>query len=345
MLFRIYKPTTLLITVLLISCCFFTNCSTKEPKVVSFMEPTLVVQLNQLIYRDTASTEINKNIKNVEVVWNPKSINGNYALVVKEKNKNAYTVVIRGSKIEFSDDGFQNWIMQDFNFFSMKKWNYTDTVKDAYISQGSQLGFENILQLRDLKTDISLEKFITDNIEKNSFIISGHSLGGNLTQVFAAYMHKKLSKDYKAHINIITYGATAAGNKEFVKDLEEKFPTGIRYAIDKDIAPLFPNPEAFTKLQELIKLDSSLKVPSINIKGITINTNDALNAITGITDLIGLTSTKNYSQSSLHLKPLSLSIPDNTKPDTEIIKNGYEKIFYYHKIDSYAQCILNPNNP
>jgi len=102
-------------------------------------------------------------------------------------------LVIRGSVIEFSNEGFQNFVMQDFNIFTIKAWPYTDTIQQAYVSNGAWIGFQNLLQLRDKITGLSIKAFIEQKIPAGySIVITGHSLGGNLAYPMAGYLKKEL---------------------------------------------------------------------------------------------------------------------------------------------------------
>lgn len=305
--------------------CF--RCTTKKEE-ITFMNDSLVVRINQFIYKDSVAKEITNQLQDVEVVWQPKSINGNFAIITKEKKKGNYCIVIRGSMIAFTNDGFHNWIMQDFNIFSMKPWKFTDSIQNAYVSNGSMLGFQNLLLLKDMQSGETIQDFVQKNSNEKSFTISGHSLGGNLAQLLSSYLVQQANANHRTLFNLITFGATAAGNESFVKDLESKFPNGKRYVIDQDIAPIFPSSEAITKASKIMRLDSTLNLPSLNINGVKANITDALGILGS---LIGAT---NYTQSLLHLKPLVLANVKDTIPNDTI-----ENAFLYHKIDSYAECI------
>ncbi len=129
-----------------------------------FLSAKEAVRLNQLIYKDSINEAFAKYAPAYEVVFLPKAVDGNYAIIAKNKTTEQYALVIRGSVIEFSNEGFQNFILQDFNIFTIKKWEYADTVKEAYISKGTYIGFQNLLQLRDIATGLTIKEFIEQKI-------------------------------------------------------------------------------------------------------------------------------------------------------------------------------------
>jgi Lipase (class 3) len=314
----------------------------KEQTVAPFLSAKEAVHLNQLIYKDSSNEAFAKYAPAYEVVFLPKAIDGNYAIIAKNKTKEQYALIIRGSVIEFSNEGFQNFILQDFNIFTIKKWEYADTVKEAYISRGTYIGFINLLQLKDTATGLTIKGFIEQKIPAGaSMVITGHSLGGNLAYPLAGYLKKELPAGKKENLQIITFGATAAGNAAFVQDLEDKFPDGERYATDKDIAPVFPDTEKISELAKIIGLDSVLQVGKLNINGISTNI-DAGKLLDIASDILEKTNvinkTNKYVQSQKHLRLLTdkeLSISPTPLSATAI----FDKAYQFHKIDMYAELL------
>jgi hypothetical protein len=323
------------------------SCNNKaKNNVAKPISTSKVAKINQIIYKSNFKAAADSALPNYSVVFNPIAVNGNYAVVLKHKDSNQYALIIRGSLLEFSNDGFQNWVLQDFNIFSMKPWKYADTVKNALISSGSMLGFENLLQLKDSATGLNLEDFIVKNINsKSSLVISGHSLGGNLAQVFASYLHTKLNSTLKSKLHLITFGATAAGNNLFVKDLEQKFPQAERYEIDKDIACKFPDPYKIGETASSLGLDSVLNKMGIQFSSNSEELSPERAALSLVEQSLKafnvIEEDANYAQSDLHKRLLTAPEQKNTVSNTTgFVISLFDNAYYYHTIDRYAE-ILN----
>jgi pimeloyl-ACP methyl ester carboxylesterase len=249
--------------------------------------------------------------------------------------------VVRGSLIEFSKEGFKNWV-QDFNIFNLQPWIYTDTVKKAYVANGAYNGYQNMVLLKDITTQKTLEQFIESLPKNASIVLSGHSLGGNLAQVYASYLWNKLNKNQRHRITIISFGATVVGNTFFAQDLEEKFPNAERYEIDKDIAPKFPSIEKLSSISSILGADSLLGLTGLAgekeviSKGINI-----LNTIAKEFNVIP--KENNYTQSVKHLKLIQTSETDFATLHNEAILGVLEKVYYYHRIDQYAKHFNVPS--
>lgn len=309
-------------------------CKSKEKKQepASFLSAKEAVLLNQLVYKPGLSDSLQQYAPGFELVFQPQAVNGNFAYIAKKKDSLQYALVIRGSMIEFSNDGFQNFILQDFNVFNQKKWDYADTVQNAYLSRGTYLGFKNLLQLKDGTTGLSILDFIEQKMPAgSSLIITGHSLGGNLAYPLAGYLKKELKGSVKQNLQLITFGAPAAGNAAFVQDLDNKFPEAERYIIDKDIAPSFPDHTRMGLIAKSIGLDKALQ-----IKELSLDAGDLLQIAGELlekTNIIG--EEDKYVQSEKHLRLLTSQAPsvvDSVLSAEALFGRAYE----YHRVDAYA---------
>lgn len=330
----------LLVSVVTFSAC--KNKKEKEQEVVPSLSAKEVVRLNQLIYKDSIKDAFAKYAPAYEVVFLPKAVNGNYAIIAKNKTSEQYALVIRGSVIEFSNEGFQNFIMQDFNIFTIKPWNYTDTVKEAYISNGTWIGFQNLLQCRDIASGLNIKEFIEQKIPAGaSLVMTGHSLGGNLAYPMAGYLKKELPVGKKENLQLITFGATAAGNAAFVQDLDEKFPNGERYTTDLDIAPVFPDIDEISKMAKLTGLDTVLQLGKLNFKGIhtKLDVGNLLNIAGEILEQTNvINKTNKYVQSLKHQRLLTKTALSNSNVPLSV-EAVFNRAYQFHKIDMYAELL------
>jgi hypothetical protein len=317
----------------------FTACKPGKAKQepAAFLTAKDVVRLNQLIYKDSSNEALAKYAPDYKAVFIPKAVGGNYAIIAKKKDAEQYALIIRGSVIEFSNEGFQNFILQDFNIFTIKKWEYADTAKEAYISKGAYIGFQNLLQLKDTVTGLTLKEYIAKHLSAtSSLVITGHSLGGNLAYPLAGFLKKELSKT--SRLQLITFGAPAAGNSEFVADLEGKFPDAERYVARRDIAPVFPDTKQISSIARMMGLDSVLQLGKVNMNGLETELDggtllDIAGEILEKTNVIN--KTNKYEQSQKHLRLLTDS--DTAISSTPLSTGAvFDKAYRYHRVDAYA---------
>ncbi|HEX4875906.1 MAG TPA: hypothetical protein VFV31_04490 [Chitinophagaceae bacterium] len=322
----------------------FVSCNSRQKQKAkpSFLAAKEVVRLNQVVYKSTIAEALGQYSPEFEGVFIPEAINGNFAFIVKKKETEQYALVIRGSVIEFSNAGFQNFVMQDFNIFTIKSWPYTDTIQQAYVSNGAWIGFQNLLQLRDKTSGLTIKEFIEQKISVDaSLVITGHSLGGNLAYPMAGYLSKELSAEKRGNLQLITFGAPAAGNAAFVKDMEEKYPAAERYTTDKDIATVFPDMDKVEEIAHITGLDSVLQLSQLSIPGINkLKTSDLLDIageILKATKVIN--ETNRYVQSQRHLRLLTVdaaAVPADTSYTAESLFN---RAYQFHKVDRYADLL------
>lgn len=336
------RRTCFIVFILVIGFLFSCTNEKKEKRPAPFLTAKEAVRLNQVIYKEDPAEAFLKYSSDYEVVFSPQAVEGNYAVIVKRKSAEQYALVVRGSLIEFSNEGFQNFVMQDFNIFTIKPWKYTDSIQEAYISNGAWIGFQNLLKLKDNSTGLGLKDFIEQKISATaSLVITGHSLGGNLAYPLAGYLKNELNNTVKQNIHLITFGAPAAGNAAFVKDLEEKFPAAERYVTEKDIAPVFPDIDEIEEVAKLTGLDSVLQISKLNLGGFEKEI-DAGKLLKIAGEILKKTNvineTNQYVQSKKHLRMLKDTrevTPDSSLSVEAVFNNAYQ----FHKIDMYAELL------
>lgn len=320
------------VLILLLSGC---KPKSKKQEQASFLTAAEVVRLNQLVYKPALKDSLTSYAPDFEIVYLPQSVSGNFAYIAKKKDSLQYALVIRGSLIEFSNDGFQNFILQDFNIFKQKKWEYADTVKEAWLARGTYLGFQNLLQLKDVATRLSIKEFIEQKIPAGaSLVITGHSLGGNLAYPMAGYLKKELKGVIKQNLQLITFGAPAAGNAAFVQDMDEKFPAAERYTIDRDIAPAFPDNKRIGEIAQMLGLDKAL-----HIKELSLDAGDLLSIAGELLEQTNIINKDNkYVQSERHLRILKTNAAsaDSVELSAEVL---FGRAYEFHKVDRYAELL------
>jgi len=84
-----------------------------------------------------------------------------------------------------------DWDTLDFNVSQKRRWFY-DTTTSGYLSLGTFLGINNQLALKDQSTGVTALSFLTSAIKGSgkavNVTVTGHSLGGALSPVFALYL-------------------------------------------------------------------------------------------------------------------------------------------------------------
>ncbi len=199
-----------------------------------------------------------------------------------------------------------------------------------------------MLLLRDVQTGLTIKEFIEQKVPtKASIVITGHSLGGNLAYPFAGYLKKELPLGKKENLQLITFGAPAAGNGAFVSDMDNKFPNAERYATDMDIAPVFPDMEGIQQMSKLIGLDTVLHLGSITNSAIGKELNagrllDIAGEILERTNVIN--ESKKYVQSKRHLRQLMNKYADTTSLVLSI-DAIFDRAYRFHKVDRYAELL------
>ena len=296
--------------------------------------------LSQLAYCSAPGELIEKHLPGWKIVWNPEAVNGNYAFIAS--NGTTYALAIRGSLLEFSWNAFQNWFYQDLNIAEMKRWAYTNSKDKGEIAQGAYNGWMNLNLMKDKRNGQFLFPFL-DSVTKTDtpLLITGHSLGGNLATVYASnvWQHFNTVNSTKAHMNVITFGAPAAGDKLFAADFETKFPNAVRIENTNDIVSKFP---CKGKIADLGNLFSS----SLAASKITVGYNNLTTSLDKVFDLMNaalvVLAIKNggnaYTQPIGHL----ITVPLSGKNQKTNIDDWLKEAAYHHSMEQYAKSLGLP---
>lgn len=324
---------------------FITSCTNNTKEHPETKPPATAVTactLSEISYCSQPQDSLSKYLPGWTIVWNPASVNGNYAFVATDGYN--YAIAIRGSVMDFNRDALNNWIYQDLHVAVQKKWPYTDSVSGAKISEGTYDGWENLTAMKDIKTGQSLERFLdSTTTTATPILITGHSLGGNLATVYASwlYTHFETASKLNEHINVITFAAPAAGNKNFAQDFDKKFPQSVRFENANDIVPKFPVAD---KIETLGKLYDSIPAAA----KIEVGYNSATIPLSSVFDFISIAvkgielvnGFSTYTQTNGNGRVIN--IPLSGKNNSHDISSWFAEAGYHHSIEQYAAFIGAP---
>ncbi|MFZ6732419.1 lipase family protein [Undibacterium sp. Ji42W] len=204
--------------------------------------PGLAMTLAAVAYCPDPASTLNSMSNGWSAVWVAQNdINGNIAFVAYN-DSSQYVVGIRGSLLNFSWQAFDNWFDQDLNVFEQTAWTYPGSDANPMISQGSSDGLNDLTQLVDA-TGQTIYQYLTANAIGSDISIGvvGHSLGGNLTTVFAPWLLYQFQQNNITPpklFPVFTFAAPTAGNQAFADAYDKSFSNSWRYYNEIDLAPM-----------------------------------------------------------------------------------------------------------
>ncbi len=207
--------------------------------------------LSSIAYCKYPQTALNTYLKGWTMVFDPVEVGGNYAFIATNGSK--YALAIRGSLFSETWQAFEDWVYEDLNALYQVVWDYTNNGSSAMISRGAWDGFNNLQSLTDKKTGQSIWQVFDSLPAASPIIITGHSLGGNLSTVYASWLFWNFaaSGHPRSNISVYTFAAPAAGNANFAADVNSKLPISARFENTNDIVPKFPCVKAIRGLLNL----------------------------------------------------------------------------------------------
>jgi hypothetical protein len=226
-----------------------------------------------------------------KVVWSAQQTpDYNYAYIVRTP-ENRFFLAIRGS-LPFEVDGhpvvdwgvLYNWFREDFNVFGQVPWPYGLNGGSPSVANGAWDAFTQLQGAVDVMgSNTTAYTFLKRNAVTKGYpvYITGHSLGGNMADTYASYFADQLAGDNLSNGNnyLFTFAAPAAGNADFVTDLQAKFPPGrsCHYEIDNDIIPKFPvvNSVYYT-VSALYSPSPQAEDVSITVHGVTVTLSNGI---------------------------------------------------------------------
>lgn len=127
-----------------------------------------------------------------------------------------------------------DWFEEDLAVGDTVTWKY-----GGKISAGSQKGFGNLEGLRDHSTGKTLYDFFKAKLgtlshPKVKFAVSGHSLGGAMTQLYSSFLKNRFPK---IAVEAWVYAGPTAGNDVFARTLTDTLDAYFAYNNTLDVVP------------------------------------------------------------------------------------------------------------
>ncbi len=300
----------------------------------------IAVQLCAITAAPNPVADIGALMPGWKIVWNgTQTIDANYAFIAVDATGKNYALAIRGSvppKSIFTDwDIFANWVLEDLDVVTQASWTYASTSQPR-ISSGAYLAFTNMLDMKDsLGSNQSIYDYLIANTvgDGKQLLITGHSLGGNMANVYASFYVQTLinSGQSSANVSLCTFAAPAAGNADFATDLDQKIPAAWHYQNINDIVPNFPVFDGLVFVSALYLPKPLAAEITVDYQGHTVNLNEAVLLLAGVFLLYGYQQpTNNYTIFTTNLNP---QYTDNT-PKSWLAQGGYQ-----HQIANYANYL------
>lgn len=249
-------PVCFFLLLFMVAACLQPGEKAGKKEIKAFSPPVIsedtACLLAEITYCSNPSSAISMYLPGWSLLWEGAEINGNHALIAGKAG--SYALAIRGSLLNFSWAAFQNWVYQDLHVTAQEKWPFTRDSVNARVSAGAYSGWQNLRAMTGKSDGRKLVQVLDSLLDlQNRLLITGHSLGGNLATVFGVwYTHYRQASGHTTdQVQLITFAAPAAGNRDFAAAVDQQFPDGIRVENQFDIVPKFPTASGFQTLGRL----------------------------------------------------------------------------------------------
>jgi len=297
------------------------------------------VLLSSITNSSNPSQDMDTLLPGWTIVWNGReTFDGNYAFIAADPSYTQYALAIRGSlpPNDIFDNWYEftNWILEDLDVLTRVNWPYV-TSGEALISKGTFTAFTNVQNMKDTTGAMgSIFDYLKVNavLANKKIIITGHSLGGNIANVYASYFISALLQEgYSADTHLYTFAAPAAGNSNFATDLDNKLSNAWHYENRYDIVPKFPVSTSILEVASLFLPEPLAAEIMVTHDGHDFTLKEAITLLAGIFYLY------DYKQQSNNYTVFSNELDNQYENNT--IKDWLCQAGYQHAISNYANFL------
>ncbi|NTX50674.1 hypothetical protein [Myxococcus sp. CA039A] len=181
-----------------------------------------------------------------QVTWGP-ATHGEDLVYVAANTSGDCAVVVRGTLFDRIED-----LLQDKNINPQEPLPFTapSFPADAAISKGAVEVWKNVVAMSSSvgPGGGALLTFLQGLPQGTSLLVTGHSLGGQVATVLAAWLQGALTN---VSVLPVTFAAPTAGNPAFAEAFDAAFPEAQRYYNALDVVPRAWTEEGLTSILSL----------------------------------------------------------------------------------------------
>lgn len=258
-----------------------------------------------------------------ELVWGPQLIvnpqpggsdytSGNLMYCLKSQaggGDDVYYVGIAGT----NSISFYDWFTEDMDVSTLVEWS----PGKGKIAEGTYKGLENLKGMKDPDAPRTLETFLSGSLVGTpgaEIHVSGHSLGGALTQAYAAYLRSAISNP-RVIVSAWVYAGPTAGDQTFAQTLYTDL--GHHYYAFNNKLDVVPHAWQQDNLKEICSLYQGKTLCSFSL-----NSSAEINGV--VKYLEGISSTGGYTEPSVATS-FSEDLP--AYPDCTELVSGIDALY------------------
>jgi hypothetical protein len=302
--------------------------------------PQTGVILANLAYSNELASDLQAALPGWTLEWEGKvTKDGNTAFIASDPTGEYYGLAFRGSLPPFDVlkdwNAFANWVLEDMDVITEQPWPYTSSGSGAKISNGANTAFNNIQKMTNEisggTTDSILSYLQANAVHNNkTVIIAGHSLGGNMANVYASYFASS-NAGYN-NLYLYTYAAPAAGNSDFSQDLDSKITNAWHYENLDDIVPKFPVTTSIILGAVFLYSPAPYSGDiTTTYKGHTVSLRDGILLLAGALSLYG------YTRQDLNYQTFPNALDSSYTANT--MDDWFEQAGAQHALPNYAKYL------